>query len=240
MRNPFFAQNRKYLAPCAIDTTSDPRWNESEDYGIDIYRIEIYPAGYVTDTFVRTGKSGLAMMFTTQVSVSDPTKQIAVYFNSTDTNAQWYETNLNFGMALKAVRDATDIEKRYWDGEVITNVYQDGSGNWYNGVKIGNLIWIVGYIQAGHYQNGTPIPIADEGIEWTNITTPAYTYIVVNDSSRFYNGHAVRTGNIVSGNGWRIPTLDDYVALFQTVTQTLEYTQATALKSCRQVNHPLA
>jgi len=243
MRNLFFAQNKLHLRSNNIKTITRPRWMENTShYGVDLFMLEIVAAGqrniygvYSIDGVSTDGM--IATIWTSTVVPAFPDKNWMLYLSYNNSDTPMYGADLKNGYSIKAVRDASATELVYWDGEVITNVYQDGSGNWYNGVKVGSLIWMVGSLHSLKYQNGTDVPIVEGPYDWSILTTPGLCNVPVS-YAHLYNGYTVRTGNLVSGNGWRIATQADFVALMSVYTGT-QFSVAQIIKSGRQINHPL-
>jgi uncharacterized protein (TIGR02145 family) len=133
------------------------------------------------------------------------------------------------------------------DGQILENAYQDGDGNYYDGVRIGSLMWITKNLYTTKYQNGTDITNVTDNSAWSNLTTGAYCYYS-NDFSTYgqyygalYNWYAVNNG-LVTGN-WRVPSNSDFSNLYNHIIDNYDDITSTNvsryLKSCRQVNHPL-
>ena len=246
MENLFFAQNRLYMQPCAVATNVHPYWAENSiHYGVDWFKLQIWPSGFLTPSDVRTAKHQTAAFWTQTVDPLDANLNIIFQLHYNEGSVDMGTAGMNYGYNIKPCRDATETERMYFDGELIKGAYLDGSGFLNDAVKIGNLIWMVDFLNVVNYQNGTTIP--NGTLEWVGLNLPAFSFILSNDYGRFYNGYAVRTGNLVSGNGWRIPTLEDCNALMNiaygignSIYGNPNYSEAAILKSCRQINHPLA
>ncbi|MBS4060163.1 MAG: hypothetical protein KG029_07185 [Bacteroidetes bacterium] len=238
MNNLFFAQNKLHLRPCSIATLVNPGWAENPDhYGIDWFGLEIHGGGQRSAAGAYSLLSQRARIWTsTPVSAFPELNWLLNLYYDSET-VDFYGAEEKFGACIKPVRNANATELNYFDGELIENAYQDGDGLNYNAVKVGSLVWVVGSLKSGKFQNGTSISRVETNSAWAALTTPAYCH-EVGVYGFLYNGYAIRTGNVVSGNGWRIPTQADFIEL--TNMAVAGYTTAQILKACRQINHPLA
>lgn len=114
------------------------------------------------------------------------------------------------------------------DGEIISNIVTDFDGNAYNGIVVGNQIWMQENLHTSHYADGTPIPMSDEvSVEF------AYCYYPDNDSANvteygyLYNWKAAMrdsesSNSVPSGvqgacpDGWHLPSDVEWVQLLDT------------------------
>ena len=100
----------------------------------------------------------------------------------------------------------------------------DADGNVYTTVKIGNQEWMVENLRTTKYNDGSDIPIVEDGDKWHNIilsenNNPAYCfYDNATDSDSIkkygalYNWYAVNTGKLAPV-GWHVPTEADWDTL---------------------------
>ena len=92
---------------------------------------------------------------------------------------------------------------------------KDVDGNVYKTVTIGTQTWMAENLKVSKYSDGTPIPNITDNIQWSNLTTGAWSYYN-NDASnntkygKLYNWYVVSP--ITNGNknvcpsGWHVPT----------------------------------
>lgn len=110
------------------------------------------------------------------------------------------------------------------------NAIMDIDGNVYNVITIGSQQWMVEDLRVTHYADGTAIPQVTDNTTFRDDITGCYTYYNNDSSYRttygcLYNGYAiVNPRNIVYVlrddvllTGWRVPSIDDFVTLANTV-----------------------
>ncbi len=61
-------------------------------------------------------------------------------------------------------------------GDAIPNAYKDNSGNLYNGIVIGSLVWLTADLKDLKYNNGNVIPVETVNATWAGLTTGALCY----------------------------------------------------------------
>lgn len=97
------------------------------------------------------------------------------------------------------------------------NTVADTDGNIYTTVNIGNKEWLAENLKTTKYNDGTPIPIVANDVEWEFLSTPAFCWFD-NDSSNLekygclYNWFVVNTGNLCPA-GWHVATEKDWADL---------------------------
>ena len=98
----------------------------------------------------------------------------------------------------------------------------DTEGNSYKTVYIGTQQWMAENLKVSKYSDGTTIPNVNDGEEWSNLTSGAWTYYnndVANNAKygKLYNWYAV--SKISNGNknvcltGWHVPTDGEWTVL---------------------------
>ncbi len=250
--NPLFQfQNRLQLRGGSVSTAGHPRWNENSFlYGIDFFGLNFHPVGWRdTDGEFYDAGSKLILLSSTDNGLYE-SKTFELYLGDDE-----YYFSYKFGRfagSVRACRNASTMEKSYYDGTVIQDVYQDGGGNWYAGVKIKNLIWLNSPLRTLNLQDGTPITNVSDKTSWSNLAVDArvscvYTpsllgladeTAVVDAYGRMYSVGCTFYDGLVSGGGWRVATEDDYEALVAACSDSLVWATTTMLKGNRQVNHP--
>ena len=109
-------------------------------------------------------------------------------------------------------------------------VYGDGvtdsDGNEYPSVIIDDQEWMAENLRTTTYADGTPIPHVEDGNEWLNLSTPAFSWYD-NDEGHaepygaLYNWFAVETGELCP-EGWRVASDDDWSQLVDALGGPME------------------
>jgi uncharacterized protein (TIGR02145 family) len=95
---------------------------------------------------------------------------------------------------------------------------KDIDGNTYNSVNIGNQLWMVENLKTTQYNDGTPIPLVNNGLTWKNMTTPArcwYNNDEIKNKNTYgslYNWFTVNTGKLCP-TGWHVPSDSEWGTL---------------------------
>ncbi len=94
----------------------------------------------------------------------------------------------------------------------------DIDNNHYEAVRIGSQLWMAENLKTTRYNDGTPIPLVTDSLEWDNLVTPAYCWYR-NDPVTYgetygalYNLHVVSTG-ILCPSGWHVPSDAEWTVL---------------------------
>ncbi len=145
----------------------------------------------------------------------------------------------------------------------------DIDNNEYQTVKIGRQVWMAENLRTSRYNDGSDIITGLSDHEWAETDKGAYViyphsggitedYIRGINSEKemaeaygyLYNWYAVDDGRGLCPPGWRVPSKDDWYDLIYYLMQghglhncfetDNVYGVGSALKSCRQVNSPLA
>jgi uncharacterized protein (TIGR02145 family) len=95
----------------------------------------------------------------------------------------------------------------------------DIDGNFYPVVTIGNQVWTTVNLRTTRYNDGTPIPLVTDSLEWSNLSTPGYCwYDNSTDTTEqekwgaLYNWYVVNTGKLAPA-GWHVPTDAEWTVL---------------------------
>jgi uncharacterized protein (TIGR02145 family) len=95
----------------------------------------------------------------------------------------------------------------------------DADGNIYQSVRIGNQVWTTVNLRTTKYNDGTPIPLVTDALEWSNISTPRYCWYGNSTNAAeqekwgaLYNWDAVITGKLAP-TGWHVPTDAEWTVL---------------------------
>jgi uncharacterized protein (TIGR02145 family) len=117
---------------------------------------------------------------------------------------------------------ATNIDATIYGNEVSfttgPGTVNDIDGNTYNSVEIGNQVWMAQNLKTTKYNDGTPIPVINRGLNWKSMTTPAY-YLYNDDATNkrntygaLYNWYTVNTGKLCPKR-WHVPTDSEWKVL---------------------------
>jgi len=87
---------------------------------------------------------------------------------------------------------------------------KDIDGNSYKTVRIGDQIWMAENLKVTRYQNGDPIPFAQDYSDWTFTSKGAYCNPHNNESNvktygRLYNWYSINDIRGLAPKGWHIP-----------------------------------
>ena len=243
------------LSGCAIDTEVHPRWNYGgqKHYGVDWFGFKALPGGIrrIVGSYVELGiRAGFWTSTSSSFTVSCD-RRLSSYDSKIRRNDDAHKRT---GFSLRCVRDVTSGEESDPDGTVYIDDYTDGSGNKYNGVKIGDQIWTKKNLITTKYQNGDDIATGLSSEQWSQTTSGAYAIYphanvdginspeeMVDAYGKLYNWYAVDNG-LVTGS-YRVSSDDDWTTLTDYLIDEYDLHEsnvAMVLKSCRQVNHPLA
>lgn len=91
----------------------------------------------------------------------------------------------------------------------------DKDSNNYHVVKIGEQSWMEENLKTTKYRDGTSIPLVLNNMEWSNLTTPSYSWYSNSKESfkdpygAIYNGYTIGTGKLCP-IGWHVPTVDEW------------------------------
>lgn len=100
-----------------------------------------------------------------------------------------------------------------------TSTFKDIDGNEYKTVIIGNQEWMAENLRATRYSNSIKIPKISDSTEWMNSKNEAYCVYDNNDafSNKYgllYNWFTVNNPNKLAPEGFKIPSLDDCIELY--------------------------
>ncbi len=104
------------------------------------------------------------------------------------------------------------------DDDSPTLTVKDGDGNSYGIVKIGTQTWMSKNLATTKFNDGTSITHVQGGTEWTQQTSPAYSWYenkretYGNVYGAMYNAYAVKTGKLCPA-GWHVPSEDEWRTL---------------------------
>ena len=92
----------------------------------------------------------------------------------------------------------------------------DHDGNGYHTVKIDGRVWTVENLRVTHYNNGDPIPVVTDSVQWRDDHQGAICWYDNNRAKYdsvygvLYNFYAVMDPRGICPPGWHVPTYDEY------------------------------
>jgi uncharacterized protein (TIGR02145 family) len=103
---------------------------------------------------------------------------------------------------------------RTFDAALLT----DTDGNEYATTTIGTQVWMTEPLRTTKYNDGSPIPLVTDSLEWVNLESPGYCWYR-NDAATYkesygalYNWYAVSSGKLCP-SGWHVPEEQEWVDL---------------------------
>jgi uncharacterized protein (TIGR02145 family) len=108
------------------------------------------------------------------------------------------------------------------DPPVAPNTVTDINGNVYQTVVIGSQEWMAENLKTTKYCNGDAIEMISGNQGWSNATTGAWCYLnndvqTQNTFGNLYNGYAVEDIRNICPCGWRVPTMNDWHQLINSL-----------------------
>ena len=95
----------------------------------------------------------------------------------------------------------------------------DIDGNEYGIVIIGTQVWMTEDLRTTKCNDGVPIPLIIDDMEWENLTTPGFSWYDNNESNQttagygaLYNWYSVNECNICP-SGWHVPSNTEWTVL---------------------------
>jgi uncharacterized protein (TIGR02145 family) len=91
----------------------------------------------------------------------------------------------------------------------------DNDSNDYPVVEIGDQSWMAENLKTTKYRDGTFIPLVSGSTEWSNLTSPSYSWYSNSEETfkdpygAIYNGYTIGTGKLCP-TGWHVPTVDEW------------------------------
>jgi len=92
-------------------------------------------------------------------------------FDSADMLQNSFQKQAGFKLRLARPIDCAEKE-----GMLIPNAYKDNSGNLYNGIVIGGLVWTLADLYDQKVNDGTAIANLSANVDWATATNPAFVY----------------------------------------------------------------
>lgn len=102
--------------------------------------------------------------------------------------------------------------------EASEGVVVDTDGNEYGTVRIGEQLWMAENLKVMHYRDGSTIPNVEDGNEWSNLETGAYSAYENNSEyastlGLLYNWYAAMDIRGICPEGWHVPSDEEWMEL---------------------------
>jgi uncharacterized protein (TIGR02145 family) len=99
----------------------------------------------------------------------------------------------------------------------VSPAFKDIEGNVYQGVKIGNQVWITENYRSTKLNDGTPLPLVIDSAKWCNLKSPGYCWYKNSIANKkkcgaLYNWYAISSKKFAP-KGWHIPSEADWDTL---------------------------
>ncbi|MFN5443021.1 MAG: fibrobacter succinogenes major paralogous domain-containing protein [Crocinitomicaceae bacterium] len=174
---------------------------------------------YVTKSYTSTGVSGLTATLIAG-SLANGQGTLVYTISGTPTTAGTATFAIDFGGKTCSINiNVEDVAQTIVKpGPNISDV----EGNSYKTVTIGTQTWMAENLKVSKFNDGTIIPNVKESIEWSKLTTGAWSYYnndLANNAKygKLYNWYAVsKTSNgnkNVCPTGWHVPTDAEWTVL---------------------------
>ncbi|MBK6833958.1 MAG: fibrobacter succinogenes major paralogous domain-containing protein [Bacteroidetes bacterium] len=100
--------------------------------------------------------------------------------------------------------------------------FTDAEGNTYATIQIGSQVWMAENLKVTKYRNGDPIANVTDDIQWSNLTTGAYSNYNNNTNNgatygKLYNWFAVSDSRNICPVGWHIPDKTEWTTLLTNI-----------------------
>ena len=136
-------------------------------------------------------------------------------------------TGLSAGTAYYVRAYATNSGGTAYGNQIrFATSVSDLEGNIYKTVIIGNQVWMAEDLKATKYNDNSSIPNITNNLEWSLLTTPAYSWYDNNPSygntyGILYNYYTVETGRLCPA-GWHMPADAEFKILEMSLGMTQE------------------
>lgn len=124
-----------------FSTDIQPRWSSSESdviFGLDMFGLNILPAGIRTESFYEIG--GSCYLWTSDMNDSETAIARKIISDGSELSSVFLGRNV--GATVIPVRDIFSGEVGMEDGTLRADVYTDTNGIKYDGIKIGDKVWL--------------------------------------------------------------------------------------------------
>lgn len=118
------------------------------------------------------------------------------------------------GLALFFLAQSCEKEKKQ------SGLPNDGDGNTYDTVVFGTQVWLTENLKTTKYNDGYPIPLAEENESWTSTGRAAYCWYQNNPDYKdtygaIYNWYAAQLHEYICPVGYHVPTKEEWETLIE-------------------------
>lgn len=118
----------------------------------------------------------------------------------------------------------------------------DGDGNTYDTIVLGTQVWLTENLKTTKYNDGYPIPLAEEDESWTSTGRAAYCWYQNNPDYKdtygaIYNYYAAQLHEYICPVGYHVPTEEEWETLidyFNNSSSDVEESFKTIHTGCRE------
>jgi uncharacterized protein (TIGR02145 family) len=118
------------------------------------------------------------------------------------------------GLALFFLAQSCEKEKKQ------SGLPTDGDGNTYDTVVLGTQVWLTENLKTTTYNDGYPIPLAEENEFWASTGRAAYCWYQNNPDYKdtygaIYNWYAAQLHEYICPVGYHVPTKEEWETLIE-------------------------
>lgn len=118
------------------------------------------------------------------------------------------------GLALFILAQSCEKEKKQ------SGLPTDGDGNTYDTVVLGTQVWLTENLKTTKYNDGYPIPLAEENESWASTGRAAYCWYQNNQDYKdtygaIYNWYAAQLHEYICPVGYHVPTEEEWETLIE-------------------------
>lgn len=147
-------------------------WSIPNSAATNLTTLSVMPSVYRLDTGLFTDNNGEIATYWGWDSVATATGYMYSLEFDDDTVFRTV-VDKNYGLRIRLVRPAECNED---PGDAIPNAYKDNEGRQYNGVVIGNLVWLTEDLQDKEFNTGAAITNITADLTWSESILGAFCY----------------------------------------------------------------
>lgn len=153
-------------------------WSIPNSAATNLTTLSVMPSVYRLDTGAFTPNNGEIATYWGWDEVASATGYMYSLEHDDDTVFRTV-VDKNFGLRIRLVRPAECNED---PGDAIPNAYKDNEGKQYNGIVIGNLVWLTEDLQDKEFNTNAAIPNVTADLTWSESILGAFCYPMNNQN----------------------------------------------------------